>query len=211
MKIQKIKLTELKPLEQNVRKHSDKQIIELIRSVEQFGQTRAIVVDEKNNILIGNGLFMAMMQAGLDEAFIYRKRGLTEIEKKKLILADNKTYSLGADDYENIESYLDEITASGDFEIAGFDEDMLRSLMRDADEVLADVQNYGVLDQSVIEHKQQVAESREQEQAHPEQVSEQVSEQVNPQATPQATPQEQPEYAVETIVCPNCGECIPLD
>lgn len=205
MKIQKIKLTELKPLEQNVRKHSDKQIIELIRSVEQFGQTRAIVVDEKNNILIGNGLFMAMMQAGLDEAFIYRKRGLSEIEKKKLILADNKTYSLGADDYENIESYLEEITASGDFEIAGFDEDMLRNLMRDADEVLADVQNYGVLDQSVIEHKQQVAESREQ--AQPEQVSEQVSEQVNPQATPQ----EQPEYAVETIVCPNCGECIPLD
>lgn len=205
MKIQKIKLTELKPLEQNVRKHSDKQIIELIRSVEQFGQTRAIVIDEQNNILIGNGLFMAMVQSGLDEAFVYRKRGLTEIEKKKLILADNKTYSLGSDDYENIESYLEEITASGDFEIAGFDEDMLRNLMRDADELLTDVQNYGVLDQSVIEHKQQVAESREQ--AQPEQVSEQVSEQVNPQATPQ----EQTESAVETIVCPNCGECIPLD
>lgn len=207
MKIQKIKLTELKPLEQNVRKHSDKQIIELIRSVEQFGQTRAIVVDEKNNILIGNGLFMAMVQAGLDEAFVYRKRGLSEIEKKKLILADNKTYSLGADDYENIESYLEEITASGDFEIAGFDEDMLRNLMRDADEVLADVQNYGVLDQSVIEHKQQVAESREHTQEQPEQVSEQAT----PQATPQADPQEQPEYTVETIICPNCGECIPLD
>ena len=205
MKIQKIKLTELKPLEQNVRKHSDKQIIELIRSVEQFGQTRAIVIDEQNNILIGNGLFMAMVQSGLDEAFVYRKRGLTEIEKKKLILADNKTYSLGSDDYENIESYLEEITASGDFEIAGFDEDMLRNLMRDADKLLTDVQNYGVLDQSVIEHKQQVAESREQ--AQPEQVSEQVSEQVNPQATPQ----EQTESAVETIVCPNCGECIPLD
>ena len=205
MKIQKIKLTELKPLEQNVRKHSDKQIIELIRSVEQFGQTRAIVIDEQNNILIGNGLFMAMTQAGLDEAFVYRKHGLTEIEKKKLILADNKTYSLGSDDYENIESYLEEITASGDFEIAGFDEDMLRNLMRDADKLLTDVQNYGVLDQSVIEHKQQVAESREQ--AQPEQVSEQVSEQVNPQATPQ----EQTESAVETIVCPNCGECIPLD
>lgn len=203
MKIQKIKLTELKPLEQNVRKHSDKQIIELIRSVEQFGQTRAIVVDEKNNILIGNGLFMAMMQAGLDEAFIYRKRGLTEIEKKKLILADNKTYSLGSDDYENIESYLEEITASGDFEIAGFDEDMLRNLMRDADEVLADVQNYGVLEPSVIEHKQQVAESREQA---TEQPNNEFSDNIGNPA-----PQEQTESAVETIVCPNCGECIPLD
>lgn len=211
MKIQKIKLTELKPLEQNVRKHSDKQIIELIRSVEQFGQTRAIVVDEQNNILIGNGLFMAMVQAGLDEAFIYRKRGLSEIEKKKLILADNKTYSLGADDYENIESYLEEITASGDFEIAGFDEDMLRNLMRDADELLADVQNYGVLDQSVIEQKQHVAESREQATEQPNNEFSDNTGNVNPQADPQPTPQEQPEYAVETIVCPNCGECIPLD
>lgn len=211
MKIQKIKLTELKPLEQNVRKHSDKQIVELIRSVEQFGQTRAIVVDEKNNILIGNGLFMAMMQAGLDEAFIYRKRGLTEIEKKKLILADNKTYSLGSDDYENIESYLEEITASGDFEIAGFDEDMLRNLMRDADEVLADVQNYGVLDQSVIEHKQQVAENREQDPAQPDNSEITNSPQAGTQVNPQADPQDQTEYAVETIVCPNCGECIPLD
>lgn len=207
MKIQKIKLTELKPLEQNVRKHSDKQIIELIRSVEQFGQTRAIVVDEKNNILIGNGLFMAMMQAGLDEAFIYRKRGLSEIEKKKLILADNKTYSLGSDDYENIESYLEEITASGDFEIAGFDEDMLRNLMRDADELLTDVQNYGVLEPSVIEHKQQVAESREQAPQQPDNSEKANSQQVDPQAYPQ----EQPESAVETIICPNCGECIPLD
>ena len=71
MKLQKKKLSTLKPLEVNVRKHSDKQIKELIRSVNQFGQTRAIVIDEENNILIGNGLHAAMLEAGLEEAFVY--------------------------------------------------------------------------------------------------------------------------------------------
>lgn len=208
MKIQKIKLTELLPLEQNVRKHSDNQIKELIRSINQFGQTRAIVIDEKNNILIGNGLYMAMVQAGLEEAFIYRKKGLTEIEKKKLILADNKTYSLGADDYENIEFYLEEITSSGDFEIAGFDEDVLRNLMREADEVLADVQNYGVLDQSVIETKKQVAESRTNNDDTP---NEQQNKELEDNPISESVMNNTQSEEVATILCPNCGECIPLD
>lgn len=200
MDVQKIKLHDLKPLEVNVRRHNDNQIKELIRSVEQFGQTRAIVVDEENNILIGNGLHAAMVKAGHAECFIYRKAGLSETEKKKLILADNKTYSLGTDDYENIEAYLADIAATGDFDVAGFDESILRDLIRDADEVLADVQSYGVLSPEVVEKKVERAERVE-----------------NAPAT-QNAPDGQSEGAdgqtvdeVPTVMCPNCGECIPLD
>lgn len=206
MKIQKAKLSELKPLEVNVRKHTEKQIKELIRSINQFGQTRAIVIDEDNNILIGNGLHEAMLQAGLEEAFIYRKTGLSEIEKKKLILADNKTYSLGADDYGNIEAYLEEITASGDFDVAGFDEDVLQNLMRDVEEVLQDVQSYGVLAPETVQRKQEAAEPS----GNPETP---VSPAGGPQDVQEADTQ--PENAmpetVKTVICPNCGECIPLD
>ena len=196
MDVQKIKLLELKPLEKNVRKHGDNQIKELMRSVEQFGQTRAIVVDEDNNILIGNGLHAAMVQAGHTECFIYRKTGLSDTEKKKLILADNKTYSLGMDDYENIEAYLEEITASGDFQIAGFDEEVLRNLMRDAEEVLVDVQNYGVLTPERVEKKLETAER--------------VVNAAPVQNTVESHSEVQTEE-VPTVMCPNCGECIPLD
>ena len=85
MKLEKIKISELKPLQHNVRKHNDKQIEELAKSVSQFGQTRAIVIDEKNNILIGNGLFLALMKLGENEAQCYRISNLSEAEKKKLI------------------------------------------------------------------------------------------------------------------------------
>ena len=208
MKIQKMKLTELKPLESNVRIHNEKQIKELIRSLNQFGQTRAIVIDDDNNILIGNGIHEAMVNAGFEEAFVYRKKGLSEIEKKKLILADNKTYSLGGDDYENIEAYLQEITASGDFEIAGFDEEALKSLMRDVEEVLQDVQSYGVLDPVIIEQKQQVAENRANNDSTQTQVQNNEAEE---QQAPSAVIYEPQEQSVKTILCPNCGECIPID
>ena len=62
MKLEVVKLSDLKPLEKNVRKHNDKQIDELVKSVEQFGQTRAMVIDEDNNILIGNGLYFALVK-----------------------------------------------------------------------------------------------------------------------------------------------------
>jgi ParB-like chromosome segregation protein Spo0J len=208
LKIQKIKLENLNPLEVNVRKHGEKQITELIRSVNQFGQTRAIVIDEKNNILIGNGLYEAMVKAGLEEAFIYRKRGLSELEKKKLILADNKTYSLGADDYENIELFLEEITAAGDFEIAGFDEDVLRNLMRQADEVLADVQNYGILDKNVVDQKREVGEIRAN---NADTQKEQQNNEINEQQADSAGSDDTQTDEVATVICPNCGECIPLD
>lgn len=204
MNVQKIKLHDLKPLEVNVRKHNDNQLKELIRSVEQFGQTRAIVIDDENNILIGNGLHAALVKAGHTEAYIYRKTGLSETEKKKLILADNKTYSLGSDDYENIEAYIAEITASGDFDIAGFDEEVLRNLMRDADEILEDVQNYGVFTPDVVEKKIDRAERVENASA-PQ--NERIS-----QSEPQSEPTREPQAEqVPTVMCPNCGECIPLD
>lgn len=200
MDVQKIKLHDLKPLEVNVRKHGENQIKELMRSLQQFGQTRAIVVDEDNNILIGNGLHAAMVRAGHVDCFIYRKTGLSESEKKKLILADNKTYSLGTDDYENIEAYIADITASGDFDIAGFDEEVLRNLMRDADEILEDVQNYGVLTPEVVEKKQSASERVETTTDAPD-VPERPVERPD-------TPEQAP---VATVMCPNCGECIPLD
>lgn len=132
MQIEKVQLGRLKPLDENVRNHSKAQIQEFVRALNQFGQTRAFVIDEDNNILIGNGLYLAMMERGDTEVDAYRMAGLTETQKKKLILTDNKIYSLGTDNYEMVDKFIQEITLdAGDFDIAGFDEDILRSMTQD--------------------------------------------------------------------------------
>ena len=61
MKVTIKKLSVLKHPEKNVRIHSEQQIRELKRSLEKFGQTRALVIDENNIILIGNGLYEAKL------------------------------------------------------------------------------------------------------------------------------------------------------
>ncbi len=208
MKITKMKVAELKPLEVNVRRHNERQIQELARSVKAFGQTRAIVIDEENNILIGNGLHAALMHLGMTECFVFRKTGLSETEKKKLILADNKTFSLGVDDYANIEAYLSDITATGDFDIAGFDEESLRGLMRDAEEVLADAKNYGVLPESTVNQNKQAAERVENR-------AEAAASQPQDTGTFIAHDDEESAHGggdgVRQIICPSCGEVINVD
>lgn len=133
MKVTIKKLSVLKHPEKNVRIHSEQQIRELKRSLEKFGQTRALVIDENNIILIGNGLYEAMVSLGYQEATVYVKAGLSENDKKKLMIADNKTYALGIDNLETLNEFLEEL--QGDLDIPGYDEEILQQMVADADEV----------------------------------------------------------------------------
>ena len=206
MKLENKKIIELKPLAQNVRKHNDNQINELIRSVKQFGQTRAIVIDEDNNILIGNGLYLALVKMGVEDCQCYKITGLTEIQKKKLILTDNKVYSLGTDDYAAINDYIQEITVAGDFDIAGFDESILQGMTISDEENESLMQDYGKITDIKFTQEQQ-----EQPQATaPLQTikADNTEDKVNIVA--------EKEVSASTIerkyvVCPNCGEVIYID
>ena len=95
MEVITMKLADLRKPEKNVRIHTEQQLKEFRRSVEMFGQIRPIVVDEKNVILAGNGLYDTLAAMGKDTAEVYRYDNLTENQKKKLMIADNKIFSLG--------------------------------------------------------------------------------------------------------------------
>lgn len=97
MKIVKKPLADLRPMEKNVRRHTDKQLKEYVRSIEMFGVIKPLVVDETGLILTGNGLYFALKSMGAEECDCYVMAGLTEAQKKKLMLADNRVYELGMD------------------------------------------------------------------------------------------------------------------
>lgn len=190
MKLENIKLSELKPLKENVRKHSDKQIDELIRSLEQFGQTRAMVIDENNNILIGNALYHALLKMNKENVQCFRKTDLNEIEKKKLVLSDNKIYSLGSDDFEGITKYVELITKEGDFNIAGFDTYSLEMMTLTDKENEEDIVTYGtVTNENLIRSEAPTPNNIKNDTA----------------------PHEEPIKEKKSIICPNCGEVINID
>ena len=100
MNIVIMKLADLKPMEKNVRRHNEKQITEYARSLAKFKQIRPMVVDEKKVILIGNGMYEAMKRLGWESVSCEIVTGLSENDKKKLMLADNRVYELGMTDMD---------------------------------------------------------------------------------------------------------------
>lgn len=205
MKLEVVKLSDLKPLENNVRKHNDKQIDELIKSVEQFGQTRAMVIDEDNNILIGNGLYFALVKMNKAEVQCYRKTGLSEIEKKKLILSDNKIYGLGTDDYEEINNYIQEITGMGDFEIAGYDKFILEQMTATDEQIEEAIKDYGVITETkFIQDEPKQEKNNTYIEKEPEIKNDPVT-----MVTETKVSAEKNER--KYIICPSCGEMIYLD
>lgn len=137
MKIVQKKLSEIHKIERNVRKHSPEQIAEYTRSVIMFGQLKPIIIDEQGAILAGNGLYDALIGAGKDTADCLVKTGLSEKQKKKLMIADNRLYELGSNDMDALNDILREID---DTDIPGWDEDFLEQFYNsdDGDDLLED-------------------------------------------------------------------------
>ena len=94
MQVVKMPLDRLKEMDKNVRVHTKIQIKEYVRSLKMFGQTKPIVIDENGNIIIGNGLYQALLEMGKTEADCIVMNGISEKQKKKLMLADNRVYEL---------------------------------------------------------------------------------------------------------------------
>jgi len=92
MKIEKVKLSEIKPNPKNPRLIKDEKFKKLVKSIKEFPQMlelRPIVVDENNIILGGNMRFKALKEAGYSEVSIVRAKDLTAEQKDEFIVKDN--------------------------------------------------------------------------------------------------------------------------
>lgn len=91
MKIVKIKIDELTPYQNNAKIHTEKQIEQIIRSIEQFGMNDPIAIWGDNNIIVeGHGRLEALKRLGYDEAECIRLDHLTDEERRAYTLAHNK-------------------------------------------------------------------------------------------------------------------------
>lgn len=210
-------LSELKKPEKNVRIHTDKQLKEFERSIRMFGQIRPLVVDENNTILAGVGCFETLCRMGAAEASVYRVTNLTENQKKKLMIADNKIYGLGIDNLEAFDSFLKEL--SSDLDIPGYDESILRSMVAEAEEVSGKIMEYGTIDESEIEslkaaraRKDTMMDQAAQKQVAPAPVQPTTETQpAQPAYSPLATADEEDPEPAEIrkfVICSHCGEKI---
>lgn len=106
MRLQTIKLKNIYPYERNVRKN-DSAVDSVIKSIEQCTYVAPIILDENNVILAGHTRYKALKKLGRIECECIVKEGLTEEQKKKYRLLDNKTNELSDWDFDLLSDELE--------------------------------------------------------------------------------------------------------
>lgn len=106
MELVTLKLTDIKPYERNARKN-EQAVDAVAESIRQCEYIAPIIVDENHVILAGHTRLMALKKLGRKDAECVIKAGLSEEQKKKYRLLDNKTAELAEWDFELLADELD--------------------------------------------------------------------------------------------------------
>ena len=120
MELIKKKLSELKPYKNNPRRN-DAAVEAVMESIRQCSYISPIIVDENMEILAGHTRYKALRELGYRECDVIVKDGLTDEQKRKYRLLDNKTNELAGWDFELLDAELIDLDFDGydfGFEIA---------------------------------------------------------------------------------------------
>lgn len=82
--------SDLRPSAANPRRHPKKQIDDLIRSIQAYGFTNPVLIDEQDEVIAGHGRLIAAKRMRLDEVPTLTVDGLNDEQKRALRIADNK-------------------------------------------------------------------------------------------------------------------------
>lgn len=125
------KVNELIPYINNSRTHSEEQVNQIVASINEFGFTNPILIDEKDNIIAGHGRLLASKKLKMEEVPCIVLSGLTEAQKKAYIIADNKMALNAGWDDELLKIELENLKELDfDLELTGFNVDELDDIFQ---------------------------------------------------------------------------------
>ena len=142
-------LATLKPYPNNPRNHPDSQIGALMKSIRR-GWTNPILVDENNTILAGHGRLEAANRLLLANVPTLMLSGLSDSEKRAVMISDNKLPEMAAWDFALLSGHMKELIAIDfDVELTGFSTGEVDILLDEPDAGKADPAD--VIDESLLQ------------------------------------------------------------
>jgi len=141
--VQEIAVDDLIPYVNNARTHSSEQVAQIAASIKEFGWTNPILIDDDNGIIAGHGRLAAARKLKMKEVPVIKVSGLTEAQRKALILADNKLAENAGWDEKLLKLELNELKSLNyDLEITGFSTDELKEIFGSDDLIDPDDDTY---------------------------------------------------------------------
>lgn len=123
-----------RPHPRNVRKHPEKNIQAIIKSLEEFGQQKPIVVDKAGQVICGNGTFESIKRMGW-ASVQYIQTNLEGAKAEAFAIADNKTTDMSIFDEALLAEVLKDLEGEGiDLASTGFQKYELNTLFTQEDE-----------------------------------------------------------------------------
>jgi hypothetical protein len=127
---------DLVPYARNARTHSAKQVDKIAASMQEWGWTNPVLVDEKNGIITGHGRILAAQKMGYAEVPCMVARGWTDAQKRAYVIADNQLALEAGWDREMLSIEFAELDALDfNLELTGFDDLEIKSFLGRGDEL----------------------------------------------------------------------------
>lgn len=125
--IEHIFIAELTAWEGNAQTHPASQVRQIAKSIQEFGWTAPVLIDETNTVLAGHGRVMAARYLGMDTVPCLRIAGLTQDQKRAYVLADNQLTKNGVWDLDILRDEIRGLQVMDfDLDAVGFDEAAIR-------------------------------------------------------------------------------------
>lgn len=122
--IEHVSIDKLKPYERNARTHSDRQIQQIANSINEFGFTTPVLINDNNITVAGHGRVEAAKRLGMKEVPTIRLEHLTDKQIKAYVIADNKIAENAGWDEEILAIELQNLSnldLDFDIEVTGFE------------------------------------------------------------------------------------------
>jgi len=120
-KITKRKTDDLIPYARNARTHSDEQVAQIAASINEWGWTTPVLIDEGGEIIAGHGRVLAARKLGIDKIPTMTANGWTNAQKQAYVIADNKLPMNAEWDTDLLKLELGDIDTQGfDLTLTGF-------------------------------------------------------------------------------------------
>ncbi|WP_299473161.1 ParB N-terminal domain-containing protein [uncultured Paracoccus sp.] len=127
-------LDRLVPYARNARTHSEAQLAEIAGSIRAFGFVNPVLIAEDGTIIAGHGRVLAARLLGMDAVPSIRLTGLTESQRRALVLADNRIALNAGWDEALLALELSDLKEAGfDLGIMGFEDGELDRLLAGAE------------------------------------------------------------------------------
>lgn len=122
-------VNDLIPYVNNSRTHSDGQVAQVAASIQEFGFTNPILIDEKG-IIAGHGRLMAARKLGLESVPTMLLDGLTGAQKKAYVIADIQLALNAGWDLDLLKVEMENLRELDfNLDLLGFDDDFIDGLL----------------------------------------------------------------------------------